>query len=94
MRKSYLLVYTDSVGTREEVKSVVDQMSSIITWRYDMPNVFYLISEASAGELAKKFESINGTQGRFIFLEYNDNSQGRLPGKTWHLLNEKYHEEE
>ena len=66
-------------------------MSHVYTWRYDMPNAFYIISDYSAGELAKQFESINGTEGRFIFLEHSANSQGRLLPDSWFLLNNKYH---
>ena len=91
MRKSYFFVYNDTVGTREQMKNVIDRMSYVITWRYDMPNVFYIISEYSAGELARQFESINGTKGFFIFQEHTYNSQGRLTGDSWHLLNNKYH---
>ena len=92
MRKSYLFIYNDTVGTREQAKNVIDQMSYVITWRYDMPNVFYIISEYSAGDLARQFESINGTNGRFIFQEFTDNSQGRLTDESWYLLNYKRHQ--
>ena len=91
MKKSYVFVYSDTVGTREEVKNVLNKMSLVDTWRYDMPNAFYIISSASAQQIAKQFESINGTKGRFIVLEHTRNSQGRLPKDTWFLLNNKYH---
>lgn len=91
MRKSYLFIYNDTVGTREQVKNIIDRMSYVITWRYDMPNVFYLISEYSADRLAKQFESIAGAKGRFIFQEYTSNSQGRLTGNSWYLLNTTHH---
>jgi len=92
MRKSYF-VYNDTVGTLEEVRTVLDKMSYVYTWRYDMPNVFYIVSDYSADQLAKQFEGFAGTEGRFIFLEYTGNSQGRLTGESWFLLNNKYHEE-
>ena len=91
MKKSYVFVYNDNVGTREEVKNILGKMSLVETWRYDMPNVFYIISSASAQQITKQFESINGTKGRFIFLEHSRNSQGRLTQDTWFLLNNKYH---
>lgn len=92
MSKSYLLVYNDLVGTQDQVKEYLNRMPKVATWRYDMPNVFYIISEYSADQIAKDFESIAGTKGRFIFLEYNGNAQGRLTGETWFLLNNKYHQ--
>ena len=94
MNKSYLFVYNNTVGTQEEVKNILNRMSLIWTWRYDMPNVFYIVSSASANEIAKQFESINGTKGRFIVLEFTGNSQGRLTGASWFLLENKYHEKE
>lgn len=94
MNKSYLFVHNSSVGTQKEVKNILSQMSLIRTWRYDMPNVFYIISSASANEIAEQFESINGTKGRFIVLEFTDNSQGQLTGASWFLLENKYHEKE
>lgn len=51
MRKAYLLVYADS-GTRGQVKTCVDSLPEIETWRYDMPHCFYLISEYDADDIA------------------------------------------
>ncbi len=94
MKKSYLFIYSNTVGAREEVKNHLNTMQSVITWRFDMPNVFYIVSENSANEIAKEFESKAGTNGRFIFLEYNENAQGRLTSDSWHLLSNKYHKED
>jgi hypothetical protein len=91
MRQSYLFVYNDDVGTREQVKNTLDKMLYVVTWRYDMPNVFYIVSDYSAADLASQFESLNGTKGRFIFQEHTINSQGRLTGDSWYLLNNKNH---
>ncbi len=93
MKKSYIFVYNDTVGTREEVKNALNKMSHVETWRYDMPNVFYIVSNASAQKIAQQFESIAGTKGRFIFLEHTNNSQGRLTKESWFLLNNKHHQE-
>lgn len=90
MKKSYVLVYTDQIGAQEEVKNVLNNMPSIKKWRYDMPNAFYVVSERSASDIAKQFEShLDYETGRFIILEYTENSQGRLTEKSWSLLNEK-----
>ena len=94
MRKSYLFVYNDIVGTREAVRQSLDKMRTVLTWRYDMPNVFYLVSGGSAYDLAREFEAIHGNNGRFIFLEYSPNSQGRLTEESWHLLNATQHKPE
>jgi hypothetical protein len=92
MTKSYLFVYNDEVGTRDQVKEILNRMKIVVYWRYDMPNLFYVVSNNSAFELASEFEKLKGTSGRFIFSEYNGNAQGRLTGESWYLLNNKIHE--
>lgn len=89
--KSYLFIYNDTVGTREMVQAVFDGMPIVSTWRYDMPNVFYIVSSSTAQELFEEFERKLPNQGRFIFAEYNGNAQGRLTEETWYLLNNKTH---
>ena len=91
MTKSYLFIYNDEVGTRDQVQKHLDKMTKIIHWRYDMPSMFYVTSEYSADQIAKEFESMAGIKGRFIFMEYNSNSQGRLLSEAWFLLQRKYH---
>ena len=90
-KKSYIFFYNDSTGTQEHVKNVIDRMSYVDTWRYDMHNIFYLVSSATADEIAKQFEDINGDKGRYIFVEYTSNVQGQLLKKSWFLLNNKRH---
>lgn len=89
--KAYLFIYNDIVGTREAVQAVLDNMTTVSTWRYDMPNVFYIISSSSAQELSQEFERKLSDRGRYIFVEYSDNAQGRLTEETWYLLNNKTH---
>ena len=52
MKKVYILFYSNSLGTREEVRDYLDSLSEVLHWRYDIPNVFYLISEENAETLA------------------------------------------
>lgn len=89
MSKAYLFLYDDQVGTREELKDVFNSMNLVSTWRYDLPHCFYLISDSAAAELYTQFESINGTKGRFMFMEASDNRQGQMLPDTWHLLTHK-----
>jgi hypothetical protein len=89
MRKAYLLVYNDALGTRGLVKAWADTSKTVITWRFDLPNCFYLISEASAAELSEELTSEFGTRGRWIVTEISDNRQGRLPPESWYLIRHK-----
>lgn len=88
MKKAYLLIYTAEVGTREEIKSWANERP-VITWRYDLPNTFYLISEASASELYESLIAKLGKRGRFLIIEAGENRQGLLPPDTWYLLRTK-----
>ena len=94
MRKAYLLVYSNSLGSRDEVKDCIDNIRKITYWRYDMPNCFYLISEYDADDISESIIEYLGKNGRFIVVEVTDNKQGWLPSKTWYLLNNKRRKEE
>ncbi len=89
MRKAYLLAYSNTLGTREEVKKCVDSIREIIDWRYDLPHTFYLISEASASTLSDLITNRMGKKGIFIIVELESNYSGWLPKESWHLLQKK-----
>lgn len=91
MRKAYLFVYSDAVGTRDQVKDILNGMPEVITWRYDLPNCFYIISDNTADEISEQFRAKHGDAGRWIFLEVTDNKQGFLLMETWYLLRNKDH---
>lgn len=90
MKKTYILVYSNSFGTREEAKDCVDNIPEVYTWRYDMPNSFYLISDYSADEIARAINDYTG-KTKFIVSEITSNKQGWLSKKTWYLINNKRH---
>lgn len=89
MRKVYLFIFNDEVGTREELKGFLNIMSTVITWRYDIPHSFYVISENTAAELYDEFVELNGTKGRFMFVECTENSQGQMLKDSWYFFNNK-----
>ena len=87
MRRAYLFIYSPDVGTRDEVKDFIDTCPEVAHWRYDLPNAFYLVSEASADELYAAIQGFNAKRGRFLVCEVGANKQGWPPRKTWTLLN-------
>jgi len=91
MKMAYLFLYNDEVGTREKITQVLDRMSRVITWRYDMPHCYYVISESTAEELHQQFQLINGNLGRYLFIEASANRQGWMLKDTWYLLTNKTH---
>ncbi|WP_336341666.1 hypothetical protein [Pseudomonas atacamensis] len=89
MKKLYLLIYNDDVGTRTEVKTILNKMTTVLLWRYDIPHCFYITSNNSAKELHEEFITANGKKGRFMFIECTDNRQGLMLKDTWFFLNNK-----
>ncbi len=89
MRKSYLFIYDDKVGSREDVKKYLDSLSQIINWRYDLPNSFYLVSELSAEEIADLILEYTKEKGRFLVTELASNKQGWLTNISWAMVNKK-----
>jgi hypothetical protein len=89
VRKAYLFLYSDSVGSRDAVKAWANKTTAVLHWRHDLPHSFYIISEESAQDLAKSFQEFNGRKGRFLIVEASDNRQGLLPPETWYLLRRK-----
>ncbi len=91
--KAYLFVFAPKMGTQEEVKNIINNIPEIITWRYDMENCFYLISDANADFISKSIRERAGKEVRFIVAEITDNRQGWLTKETWDLLRNKKAEE-
>ena len=95
MRKIYLLVYSDSLGSREAIKKCLSSLESVVTWRYDMPNSFYIISEESANVISHQIREYLGfNKGRFLVTEIPENRQGWLPKPTWYFIKNKLHSKE
>ena len=90
MRKSYILIYNDSVGSRKQVKEWANTSALVITWRFDLPNCFYLISQNSSEELGNSLREKMGS-GRFLITETNDNRYGWLPQESWYLMRHRKH---
>jgi len=94
MPKSYLLVYSDAYSSQEKIIEILNRSSTVIFWRYDMPNTFYLTSNCSAYDISAELSSHLNSTGKYIVLEYNGNAQGSLTDESWYLLNNKHHKQE
>jgi hypothetical protein len=90
MKKTYLFVYNDLFGTREQVKQYINSIPQISHWRFDLPNCFYIVSEYDSNTLANFFMNLTGRRGFFILAEIvPSNSQGLLSEGSWYLINNK-----
>jgi len=94
MSKAYLLAFSDDLGTRVEIKEFLEVMPSVLTWRYDMTNAFYIISEKTAETIASELLERIKNRGRFIITEVTDNRQGWLTKDSWYLMRYKEHKPE
>lgn len=91
MRKAYLLAYSDSLGSQEQIKECLNSISSIRIWRYDMQNAFYIISENNAQTIYQQIKDYFHNNGKFIITEIIwENCYGWLTKKSWHLIENKY----
>lgn len=83
----YLFVYGAAL-TRDAAKAAIDASPLVKTWRYDMPNSFYLVSDFSAQKLYEDIAPRFAGKKRFLIAEINEtNRQGLLPKDTWAFLN-------
>ena len=89
MKKVYVLIYSDNYATRDQIKEWANKSTVIHTWRYDLPNCIYLVSDKSAAEIDKAIEDTFGRRGRYLITEITENRQGFLPMDTWHLFSHK-----
>jgi hypothetical protein len=65
------------------------RLPEIITWRYDQPHAFYLISNKDAKTIAARLHDLAGGKGRFIVSEITDNSSGWITTESWYLIQNK-----
>ncbi len=89
MNKVYLLVYSELIANRSTLKRWAEESGLVVTWRYDLPNCFYLVSEASAKELSDELTANFGLRFRFLITEISENREGGLPVDTWAFLQNK-----
>lgn len=85
---TYILVYDNETADREKMKSYLDAMPEILSWRYDMPNSFFLYSNESANRLTELLASRISNYKCFLFVEVPSNKQGYLKRETWNFINQ------
>jgi len=90
MRRAYIFSYGPDFGTRSTVTDLVDDLESVLNWRYELPNTFLFISELTAHDLASEIRRRHGDKGRFLVSEVRENKQGWLFPEAWKLLIEKH----
>lgn len=73
------LLFSEATGGKEKVREWLNAEDLVLHWRTDLPNMFYVISEATAAELSESLSNHIGRKGRFLLSELGENRQGLLP---------------
>jgi len=89
VRKCYLLVHSSKVASQEQMKTVLNSISEVRTWRTDIANCFYVVSETDAKTLGNLIREKAGQSGRFIISEIPENRYGWLTKKSWYFIKNK-----
>ncbi len=89
MRKAYLLVFSEATGGKTAIREWLNAEDLVLHCRTDLPNMFYVISEADAADLSQSLSNHIGAKGRYLITEVGDNRQGLLPKESWYLLRNK-----
>jgi hypothetical protein len=71
------------------MKEILNSMPEILTWRTDLANCFYLVSEQNARTLAQLIRKRTGERGRFLVTEIDENRYGWLSNESWYLFRNK-----
>ena len=83
---SYVLVFSDSVGTREEVRNFIKSRQEVVTWYLCMSNAIFFRSYKTATELQGMFREFTRDKGRFVILDCDTDRNGWLPRSAWGFL--------
>jgi len=87
---NYILVFSDSVGSKDDVKNFVNSRSEILTWYLCMSNAIFVRSKYTADDLQKIFREFTKDKGRFMILDCDTDRNGWLPRKAWDFMKNEY----
>lgn len=85
---TYILIYDNEMADRETMKSHLDAMPEILSWRYDTPNSFFVYSNETANDLTTSLASRLPDYKCFLFSEIPANRQGYLRKESWNYINQ------
>lgn len=92
MKRVHLFVHNEPLEKREYIAGLLDQIPEVVTWRYDMRSCFYIVSEATAKDLATAIQAKSGnTLSRFIVVPIESEYWGWATDETWYLFANKAH---
>jgi len=90
--KYYILIYGRELGTRPQIKSCLDSLPEVISWRPEIPNSFFIkaVAVTNANALAMAIVNcIGAVNPRILVSEMvpdDNNSWGWLTRDSWEFL--------
>ena len=86
---NYIIVFSNSVGARDDVKQFIDSRPEFINWYLCMSNAIFVRSNSTANQITEIFREFTRDNGRFIVLDVDTDRNGWLPKKAWEFLKTK-----
>ena len=85
---NYILVFSDPVGTKDEVKAFVDSIDEVSNWYLCMSNAIFIRSKYDAASLTAIFREFTNDKGRFMIIDLDTDRSGWLPKRAWEFMKE------
>jgi len=87
MLRTYIFVYGNAMGSREEIKQYLDSIPEIKIWRYELPNCFFIISKEGARFISDEIKKNKHGDESFLITEiHSSNYWGWLTDESWHII--------
>jgi hypothetical protein len=83
--KSYVIVISSELGTRDELQDFLDSIYEVTYWYACLPNCIFYTSSITMTDLTEKIRVRFGDK-RFFITECIYDSNGWLPKEAWHLI--------
>ena len=83
---NYIIVFSDSVGEKDDVKKFIDSRPEFINWYLCMSNAIFVKANYDAKQITKIFREFTEDEGRFIVLDVDTDRSGWLPKRAWSFM--------
>lgn len=83
---NYIIVFSDSVGKKDDVKEYIDSRSEFTNWYICMSNAIFVRSKCDAKGITTILREFTEDEGRFIVLDVDTDKSGWLPKKAWSFM--------
>lgn len=87
---NYILVFSNGVGTMDQVVDFLAKRSEVLTWYYCMTHAIFIRSEYDADSLLQMFREFTLDKGFFIILDCDAEKNGWLPDSAWKFMTNEY----